>query len=124
MVYINTHITHIVTYTHTLLSCADVLNTTVVAIVCIILCVYSVYSCRGFWPTMPTVVCTLLWLCGSIKCRGIPLTNKGLGCGCDCMSVVLDNVVLCGMYLYVYSYTTLSLQNSILNTTARIYSLN
>ena len=35
----------------------------VVAIVCI--CVYSVYSCRGFWPTVPTVVCTLLWLCGS-----------------------------------------------------------
>ena len=54
--HILTHITHIVTYTHTLLSCADVLNTTVVAIMCIILCVYSVYSCRGFWPTMPTVV--------------------------------------------------------------------
>ena len=54
--HIHAHITHIVTYTHTLLSCADVLNTTVVAIVCITLCVYSVYSCRGFWPTMPTVV--------------------------------------------------------------------
>ena len=39
----------------------------VVAIVCII-CVYSVYSCRGFWPTMPTVVYpfVVVW----VKCRG------------------------------------------------------
>ena len=45
---------------------ADMLSTIVVAIVCI--CVYSVYSCRGFWPTVPTVVYpfVVVW----VKCRG------------------------------------------------------